>query len=294
MSSTVAEPAVESGVRCVCPTLPARHPVERAVVLVVTAVLPGALIIYLGVHSGGYPRGVVAAVATLLALLLAIRALLAPATVQLPGRIGLPGAGRAAVLAIWQLLSAEWSDSAWRAIAEFNRTVLYFLVYLTFATLPKRRLKPVIARLASASSCWPARPGVPAAAGPAVGRLEVSPQRLSYPLGYWNAMGVWSPAGWCCACTPAPTAPGRSWSASPERRCFRRSRRRSISRCRAAASAPRSRARALRRARPSARVARRRCRDRRADVPRAHAAYDAPALISPDPTSASRSHRAAT
>ena len=185
----VAEPAVEPEAH----SGPARPPVKRSsrVVLAVTTVLPVGLIVYLGTQSGGFPRGVVAAVATLLALLLALRALLAPETVQYPGRVGMAGAGALLVLALWQLASAEWSDSTWRAVAEFNRTVLYFIAYLTFATLPKGRLKPVLASvgvgvvvLALLALVSRLRPDLIA------GVVEVSPQRLSYPLGYWNALGV--------------------------------------------------------------------------------------------------------
>lgn len=169
---------------------------ERRVALGTTVVVPAALIIALGFQSGGFPRGTTALAATLVGLLLLVRAVIAPSSVQRPGWIGTLGIAALASLAAWQLLSAEWSDSAWRAIAEFNRTALYLLVFVTFATLPKQRMKPVLASvglgivvIALAGLLSRLRPDlIPVA-------VAIAPQRLSYPLGYWNGMGVFVACG---------------------------------------------------------------------------------------------------
>lgn len=164
--------------------------IER-LALIATALLPAPLIVYLGVHSGGYPRGITGVAAGLVAALLVLRAVVAPRTVRRPGRIGLAMAGSLAALAAWQLLSAGWSDSAARAVAEFDRTALYLMVVLTFVTLPRDSLRPVLLAVGGGVAVL-ALMGLATRLQPDVfpTTLSNSPQRLSFPITYWNAMGV--------------------------------------------------------------------------------------------------------
>jgi O-antigen ligase len=156
-----------------------------------TVSLATAVLIYVGVSSGGYPRGITGVAAVLVALALAIRATVAPATVRMPGRVGLIGIGALALLAAWQVASLLWTPSTWRAVAEFDRTILYLLVFVTYATLPQRRLRPVISAVGLAIAAL-ALMGLATRLRPDLFPIEpiVSPQRLSFPLTYWNAMGV--------------------------------------------------------------------------------------------------------
>jgi hypothetical protein len=160
-----------------------------------TTVLAAVLLIYLGLNAGGFPRSTTGMVAAVVAVLLALRALLAPRTVRRPGALGMAGAGALLALAAWQLLSVGWSHSAWRAIAEFDRTALYLVVFLTYATLPRRRLQPLILSVGGAIVAL-ALIGLAARLRPDLftGAPGLSLHRLSYPLTYWNAMGV------MCAC----------------------------------------------------------------------------------------------
>jgi hypothetical protein len=156
-----------------------------------TTLLPIPLLVYLGMKGGGYPAGITGVAATLLACLIILRAVVAPRTFRRPSGLALLAGAGLLVMAAWALLSAAWSHSAARAIAEFDRTVLYLLVLTTFATLPRVSLRPVLvstgaglAVLALIGLATRLRPDLFPVAP------TVSPQRLSYPLGYWNALGV--------------------------------------------------------------------------------------------------------
>ena len=153
--------------------------------------LPAPLVIGLGFSSGGYPRGVTAVAAVIVAMLLTLRCLLAPRTVRRPGRLAL-GAGAALLaLAAWQLASAAWSISPWRAFGEADRTILYLLALATFATLPRRRLQPVLAWTAAGIAVL-AVAGLATRLRPDLFPIEPTAfsQRLGYPLSYWNAVAA--------------------------------------------------------------------------------------------------------
>jgi hypothetical protein len=97
------------------------------------------------------------------------------------------------------MLSAVWSNAPARALLEFDRALLYLAVVLVFA-LPRysaRRLQWTIRAVAGAlllvccvalttrlaADVWPTVPVSPGA------------DRLSYPLTYWNALGVMAGLG---------------------------------------------------------------------------------------------------
>jgi hypothetical protein len=163
---------------------------ERVVMHATTA-LPVPLLLYLGFNGGGFARGITGVAATLLAILLALRAAVAPRTVCRPGPLGTLATGALLAMAAWSFLSGTWSQSAWRAIAEFDRTALYLLAVLTFVTLPRVGLRPVL-RSVTAAMVVLVLVGLATRLRPDLFAVAptVSPQRLSYPLGYWNALGV--------------------------------------------------------------------------------------------------------
>src|SRR4051794_37251772 len=103
-----------------------------------------------------------------------------------------------ALLAVLQLLSAQWSHSAARATLEFDRTVLYLLVFGLFAALPGgartlRLLVIVVAPAfgAAAVAAWLSR-AAPQLVDVAAAR---DLPRLSWPTGYWNTLGLLSCLG---------------------------------------------------------------------------------------------------
>jgi O-Antigen ligase len=158
-------------------------------------VLPGALTVVLAFLAGGFFATTTGLIAGLLCLLLVARLTL----VDRPfagwsGALGL-AAGALALFAAWILLSSGWSNSPARALAEFNRALLY-LVVLVVVGLNARapgNLRLILrwVGLAMAITCAVALATrllpttFPTSAG-------VNNERLAFPLTYWNAMGIFS------------------------------------------------------------------------------------------------------
>src|SRR3954470_24485081 len=90
-------------------------------------VLPGALLVFLSFNGGGFFPGTPALVAVLLVLVLASRIFLVPQPFDGFSPALTVAAGALSVYAVWILLSATWSDSAWRSLVEFDRALLYLL-----------------------------------------------------------------------------------------------------------------------------------------------------------------------
>jgi hypothetical protein len=155
--------------------------------------LPGALIVFLGFNAGGYFPGTPAVAALVLTQVLLVRILqarhpfegLAPITLVAIVALG----GYAALT----LASGLWSHSTGRAAIEFDRAWLYLVVLLLFGTV----------RAGAANIRWLIRGlvlgiSIVCVAGlitrllPDVWHttLAVSNQRLSYPVTYWNALGL--------------------------------------------------------------------------------------------------------
>ena len=174
-------------------TTQARQVSPQALAAALLAVVPGALTIYFAFQTGAYFPGATAVGTLLLIVLLIGRALLADdpfAGMSLP--LGL-AAGALALLATWTLASAAWSDSSARALTEFDRALLYLLALVVFGSLPgsPRFTRWAVWGLAAGMTLictaalitrtlpdlWSAPP-------------EMQRNRLSYPIGYWNALGL--------------------------------------------------------------------------------------------------------
>jgi O-antigen ligase len=157
------------------------------------ALLPGALTIYLGFDGGGYfpPATGVACVALAIALVLRLTLSERP----------LEGFGLAAGLvtaalglfAAWSLVSTAWSDSPARAVAEFDRALLYILMLALLATLPRTMQTARIVMVGIAGSmAFVCLGGLASRVLPDVFPIapNVLDQRLSYPITYWNGVGL--------------------------------------------------------------------------------------------------------
>jgi O-antigen ligase len=155
--------------------------------------LPGALTVYLAFNGGGFFVGEPARVSVLLSLLLLLRITLSERPQEgLSAPLFVAGASLG-LLATWSLLSVVWSDAPGRAIVEFDRALMYWLVLVLFGTFVWRAdqcawaLRGVALALWVVSAC-----GFVSRALPEV--WPISPnivnERLSYPLTYWNAMGL--------------------------------------------------------------------------------------------------------
>jgi O-Antigen ligase len=156
------------------------------------------LTVYLAFNAGGFFPGAVAYATLAVAVLLVLGIMLVhePLTSSPPAL--LVSLGSLAGLAALTLVSGSWSHSWSRAIIEFDRVLLYLLV-LTFFGLLRRREGAlewglrgfVAAAFVICAVAWITR------VAPDLWPIstDVQPQRLSFPLTYWNALGLLSALG---------------------------------------------------------------------------------------------------
>ena len=166
--------------------------------LILMALLPGALTAYFAFNAGGYFAGEPAAAALVLLIVLAARIMLASDPAAGIGR-GLLVAGAAlALFALWTLVSGSWSDASGRALVEFDRALLYLVALVLFGSFAGGAdgLRWMIRGLALAAVAVCAvalitrlLPGVWS-----VDYQSIS-VRLSYPVTYWNALGLLASVG---------------------------------------------------------------------------------------------------
>jgi hypothetical protein len=163
------------------------------VALIAAALVPGLLTLYFSFQSGGYFPGAPALVAAQLAGLIALRLVLARRPLEGVSPALLVAVAALAVFTAWVLLSAGWSESPARAVPEYTRALAYLLALALFGMLPFsiRRLRWMLLGLAAAifAVCvisFLSRTAPDLVDG--IGGLQ--PDRLSYPLDYWNSLGL--------------------------------------------------------------------------------------------------------
>ena len=170
-------------------TAPARRDLWRQAQLL----LPGLLTAFLAFRAGGFFPGATGLVAAGLAVALAAYLTAARRPFAGLGTAWLVSAGALAGLAVWILLSARWSNSAGRALIEFDRALLYLLLLALFGFAARRagdlgRLLRwaalVIAAVGLVALLTRLLPDqLPTSQGIAIHRLQ-------FPLTYWNALGM--------------------------------------------------------------------------------------------------------
>jgi O-antigen ligase len=162
------------------------------------SLLPGALTVYLSFNAGGFFPQTPAFVALMLALILAARLALAPRPLEGISRPLAFAAGALALFAVWTLASGIWSDAPARALIEFDRVLLYLLALLLFGSIARSRtnMRLIVQGLAFGIAIvsiialttrvlpdvWPVDP-------------NFANNRLSYPLTYWNSLGLLAAVG---------------------------------------------------------------------------------------------------
>lgn len=112
-------------------------------------------------------------------------------------RLALVALGLFAAFDIWILISIRWASDAEGAFAQFNQVALYVAVLAIAIVLA--RLVPatlliggvalalsVVALIALVSRCFPSTFGIQ----PGSTILSPLKYRLSFPLGYWNGLGI--------------------------------------------------------------------------------------------------------
>jgi O-Antigen ligase len=175
-------------------------PDTRAGRLAITALmlLPGALIVFMGFNAGGYFPATPAIAALVLAQILLVRIMqarhpfagLAPVTLLAIAALGL--------YTLMTLLSASWSHASARALIEFDRAWLYLLILVLFGSVraSTQDLRWLIRGLVI-GACAVCFAGLISRVLPNVWHTApgVANERLSYPVTYWNALGLLAALG---------------------------------------------------------------------------------------------------
>jgi hypothetical protein len=172
----------------------------RAERLAVTALmlLPGALIVFTGFNAGGYFPATPAIAAVVLAQILLVRIMQAPRPFE-----GLTFSTLVAILALasyalMTLVSASWSHSTSRALIEFDRAWFYLLILLLLGSVrPSTQSLRWLVRGLLLGASIVCLAGLISRVLPNVWHTapDVSNQRLSYPVTYWNTLGLLAALG---------------------------------------------------------------------------------------------------
>jgi O-antigen ligase len=182
--------------------------VERRLVFVPAALVAAAAVLGGPIHTTG-------SAAFALASLLAVAVVLAVGA-RLPGgeaRAWWAAVGGLAGICIWSLLSAWWSGAPGRAVAGFDQIAPYPAAFILGGVATRtlgdaeRVLHSTIAALAAISTV-----GLMSRLLPSVWPIpdETFLPRLSYPVGYWNSMGLIAAVAFCgCFAVIAQDATGR-------------------------------------------------------------------------------------
>lgn len=156
------------------------------------------LTLYTSFQAGGFFVGTPALLATVMGVLLVLRITLAERPFEGFNRPLAVAVAALGAYAVWTLGSAFWSDAPARALVEFDRALLYWFTLVLFGSLPRTHALVawtvraltlaivVVCGVALVTRLFPAA-------------IEVAPdvarRRLSYPLTYWNALGVMAAIG---------------------------------------------------------------------------------------------------
>jgi hypothetical protein len=169
-----------------------RQLLERVGLVALLALAPAALM-YLSFNAGGYFPSAPGFVAIVFAQALVLRTVLATRPFEGFSRaLCVPLAGLA-LYAAWQLASASWSHATARALDSYDRTLLYVLALTLFGSIrysPWRMgwlVRAVVGGLVVVCLI-----GLISRVLPHVWPTASSffSSRLSYPLTYWNALGM--------------------------------------------------------------------------------------------------------
>lgn len=166
---------------------------------------PAAVTLYLAFNAGGFFAGAPAVAATVLGIALMLRITLAEEPFAGFGPWLVAAAVALGLFAAWTLASALWSDAPAQAMIEFDRALLYWLALVLFGSLPwSRRTLLWAMRALAAAVVLVAVVGLATRLAPDVWSAPAALEndRLSYPLTYWNALGVLAAIGivLCVSC----------------------------------------------------------------------------------------------
>jgi O-Antigen ligase len=155
--------------------------------------LPGALIVYTGFTAGGYFPSTPAIGALVLTQILIVRLMQARHPFEGLGASTLVVIGALTLYGALTLGSVLWSHSTARALIAFDRVWFYLLILVLFATIrpSTRDLRWLVRGLVIGASIV-CLAGLVSRVLPDVWHTapNVANERLSFPVTYWNALGV--------------------------------------------------------------------------------------------------------
>jgi O-antigen ligase len=160
--------------------------------------VPAALFLFLSFRAGGFFPAQHALVALVFVAALILRVTVAEQPLAGVSRLLVMAAAATALLAAWMLLSAGWSHAPGRALLEYDRALVYLLPLVLLGTLPRERYAPAwVVRCLALAFAIVCGAGLITRLAPDVWSVppSVVTDRLSYPLTYWNGLGITAAIG---------------------------------------------------------------------------------------------------
>ena len=157
------------------------------------AVLPAAAIVWLSFNAGGFFPSATGIAAVGLAIVLVLRLTLAAGPLDGIGWTGVTAIAALGGYTLWTLASAWWSDAPARAMIEYDRALLYLLALTLFASLPRTNARVAwVVRSVAAGLALVALCALVTRILPEVWHTDpnIVNNRLSFPLTYWNGLGL--------------------------------------------------------------------------------------------------------
>jgi O-antigen ligase len=154
---------------------------------------PALATLYFSFNAGGFFAGSTGVAATVLGLAFVLRMTLVEEPFAGAGRGLALAAAALGLFAAWTIASAFWSDGSARPIIEFDRALVYWFALVLFGCTALRRGAVARAQeLLAAALVAVCGAGLVTRVLPEVWTIgpNVAGDRLSYPLTYWNAMGL--------------------------------------------------------------------------------------------------------
>jgi tetratricopeptide (TPR) repeat protein len=160
--------------------------------------VPAALLLFLTFRAGGFFPAQHALVALVFVVALVLRLTVAEHPLAGASRLLVVAGAATALLAAWMLLSGSWSHAPGRALLEYTRALVYLLPLVVLGTLPRMPYAPAwVVRWLALAFVIVCGAGLTTRVAPDVWSVPPSAvtDRLSYPLTYWNGLGITAAIG---------------------------------------------------------------------------------------------------